>query len=243
MRSNGVAEQYCTGDAPPFEKFKAWAATVPHTLRNPLYHWMHLELKRYFGIDELLNEHTAQSVWDRANEQLATQQLSTQGILETFNVQLIGTTDDPTDELVSHQRIAMTAVPTRVIPTFQPDKALDVHQPDQWNFWVSDLENISNLSIASLSDFLDALKARHDFFHYRGSRMSDHGLERCVARFTSDTEVARIFEKARAGKAASEEEREKFASHLMLCFGRWNAEKGWTMQLHLGAPQQQLAPF
>lgn len=235
MRSNGVKEQFCTGDAEPFEKFKAWAATVPHTLRNPLYHWTHLELKRYFGIEELLNEDSAQRIWDQASEKLATAELSAHGILKKFNVQVVGTTDDPTDDLAHHQAIAKSGIATRVIPTFRPDKALNVHQPEAWNAWVNALEKVSNRSISSFDDLLTALKSRHDFFHSLGGRMSDHGLERCFASFGSDAEIAAIFNKARAGKPASPEEREKFASQIMLNVGRWNAEKNWTMQLHLGA--------
>ena len=235
MRSNGIAEDFCTGVAPAFEKFKAWAATVPQTLRNPLYHWTHLELKRYFGISDLLSGHTAQSIWDRANEQLATPQLFAHGILAKFNVQVVGTTDDPTDDLTHHQAIAKSGITTQVIPTFRPDKALNVHQPVAWNAWVSALEKASNHSISSLGDLQAALKDRHDFFHSLGGRMSDHGMERCFADFASEAEAAAIFDKARAGKAVSPAEHEKFASHLMLHFGRWNAEKGWSMQLHLGA--------
>jgi glucuronate isomerase len=235
MRSNGVSERFCTGDTTPFEKFKAWAATVPHTLRNPLYHWTHIELKRYFGIDELLDENSAQRIWDRANEQLATAELSAQGILKKFKVELVGTTDDPTDDLAHHQAIAKQGLSTRVIPTFRPDKALTVHQPEGWNAWVNTLEKVSGKSISSLNDLLAALKSRHDFFHSLGGRMSDHGLERCFAEFGSEAEIAAIFNQVRAGKAASPEQREKFASHIMLQVGRWNSEKGWTMQLHLGA--------
>jgi len=235
MRSNGVAERFCTGNASPFEKFKAWAATVPHTLRNPLYHWTHLELKRYFGISDLLSEHTAQTIWDRANEQLATPALSAHGILTKFKVQVVGTTDDPTDDLAHHQTIAKSGIATRVIPTFRPDKAFNVHQPEVWNAWANALEKVAQRSIGSLGDLLAALKSRHDFFHSLGGRMSDHGLERCFADFVSESEVAAIFTKARSGRAVTLEEREKFASHIMLSVGRWNAEKGWTMQLHLGA--------
>lgn len=235
MRSNGIAERFCTGDAAPFEKFKAWAATVPNTLRNPLYHWTHLELKRHFGIEELLNEDSAQRIWDRANEQLATPEHSAHGILNRFKVQLVGTTDDPTDDLAHHQAIAKSGIATRVIPTFRPDKALNVHQPEAWNQWVAALEKVSSQSIGSLPELLSALKLRHDFFHSLGGRMSDHGLERCFADFTSEAEVVAIFNKARANKPVTLAEREKFASHIMLNVGRWNAEKGWTMQLHLGA--------
>jgi glucuronate isomerase len=235
MRANGVAEQFCTGDAPPKEKFMAWARTVPDTLRNPLYHWTHLELKRYFGIEELLNEKTAPSIWERANEQLAAPELSAHGILRKFSVKVVGTTDDPADDLAYHQAIAKSGIETRVVPTFRPDKALNVHLPETWNAWLAALEKTAGLSIAKLTDLLEALKKRHDFFHKMGGRLSDHGLERCFASFPTDAQAGSIFDRARSGKAATVEEREQFASFIMLHVGRWNAEKGWAMQLHLGA--------
>jgi glucuronate isomerase len=140
MRANGVAEKYCTGGADPHEKFLAWARTVPSTLRNPLYHWTHLELKRYFGIDELLDERSAPGIWDRANALLATDELSAQGILGRFRVKAVCTTDDPTDDLAWHKAIASAGVETKVFPTFRPDKALNVHAPELLNAWVSKLE-------------------------------------------------------------------------------------------------------
>ena len=133
MRANGIPERYCTGDAPPFEKFMAWARTVPHTLRNPLYHWTHLELKRYFGIDELLDETTAPAIWERANALLATDELTARGILRKFQVRALCTTDDPTDDLAHHQAIAASDLETRVYPAFRPDKALQVHLPEAFN--------------------------------------------------------------------------------------------------------------
>jgi len=235
MRTNGVPERFCTGDASPREKFMAWARTVPHTLRNPLYHWTHLELKRYFGIETLLNEETAPAIWDQANEQLATPDRSAHGILKKFRVKLVGTTDDPADDLVHHQAIAKSGIDTRVIPTFRPDKALNVHLPEAWNAWVNALAKTADVSISRLSDLLGALKKRHDFFAEMGGRASDHGLERCSADFPSEAQAEAIFDKARAGQAATVDEREKFASHVMLHVGRWNAEKKWAMQLHLGA--------
>lgn len=235
MRSNGVAERFCTGDASPFDKFMAWAKTVPYTLRNPLYHWTHLELKRYFGIDELLNEDTAQSIWDRANEQLASPELSAHGILNKFKVKVVGTTDDPVDDLAHHQAVAESGLDTRMVPTFRPDKALNVHQPDAWNAWLQALEKAAGIGVSNLDDLLNALKQRHDAFHALGGRLSDHGLERCFADFPTDAEAGAIFDKARSGSAVTADEHGKFASHIMLHMGRWNAEKGWTMQLHLGA--------
>lgn len=235
MRSDGVPERFCTGDASPYEKFLAWARTVPHTLRNPLYHWSHLELARYFDITELLDERSAQSVWDRSNERLATPELSAHGILKKFSVRAIGTTDDPADSLAYHEAIARSGLATKVVPTFRPDKALNVHQPDAFNAWLGRLEAASNTSIAKLPDLLAALQQRHDDFHALGARCSDHGLEHAVAEPCTEAEAAAIFDEALGGAAASPEEHRKFATFIMLFVGRLNAERGWTMQLHLGA--------
>jgi glucuronate isomerase len=235
MRSNGVAERFCTGSAEPFAKFQAWAATVPHTLRNPLYHWTHLELKRYFGIDQLLNEDCAARVWKEANEKLAADELTTQGILKKFQVRVVCTTDDPADDLKFHKAIAASGLPSRVLPTFRPDKALIVHQPEQFNQWVERLAEADDVEISNLSKFLNVLRARHDYFHAQGCRISDHGMEHCFANFCSEKIASAIFSKARAGKIVSQEEYAQFAAFMMLYFGRLDAEKGWISQLHLGA--------
>jgi len=235
MRANGVDERYCTGDASPQEKFLAWARTVPHTVRNPLYHWTHLELKRYFGIDELLDESSAGRVWEKANAALAGDELRAHGILGKFRVKAVCTTDDPTGDLSCHKAIAASGLATKVFPTFRPDKALNVHLPAAFNAWVERLEAASNTSIASLGDFTAALKKRHDFFHEMGGRLSDHGLNHPYADFCSDREASAIFDRARAGQGASPEEQRRFASNMMLEFGRWDAEKGWTKQMHLSA--------
>ena len=235
MRSNGTPERWCTGDAEPLEKFMAWAKTVPDTLRNPLYHWTHLELKRYFDIDDLLNVTTAPAVWERANELLATPELRPHGILRKFNVTAVCTTDDPADDLAHHRAIAASGLSTRVYPTFRPDKVLAVHQPAAFNAWIDRLAQVSNIDIATLDHLLEALRRRHQAFHDLGCRLSDHGLDQAYAQFCADTIAARIFDNARAGTAASPEEQSQFASHLMLFFGRLDAEKGWTKQLHLGA--------
>jgi glucuronate isomerase len=235
MRANGVAENYCTGAAPPYEKFLAWARTVPFTLRNPLYLWTHLELKRYFGIGELLDESTASRVWERANSALQNGDLSAQGILRRFHVRAVCTTDDPCDDLSSHRSLNTSIADIRMYPTFRPDRALRIGVPETWNAWVDRLQKASKKEVSSLNDFLDALKQRHEFFHASGGRLSDHGLARCHATPCSDREAAIIFAKARAGTAANEIEQEQFASFLMLFFGRLDAEKGWTKQLHLGA--------
>lgn len=235
MRSNGVDERFCTGDAEPFEKFRAWAATVPHTLRNPLYHWTHLELRRYFDIDELLDESSATRIWKHANERLASPDLTAQGILRKFRVNYVCTTDDPVDDLKYHRLLASTGIATRVLPAFRPDKALAVNLPESFNRWVDALGRASNKDIDSLSDFLDALKARHDYFHSMGGRLSDHGMNQCHADFCTPKVAAAIFAKVRRGAAASPEEHGRFAGFMMLFFGRLDAEKGWVKQLHLGA--------
>lgn len=235
MRANGVDERFCTGDAEPYQKFLAWARTVPYTLRNPLYHWTHLELKRYFGIEELLDERTAQSVWDRANEQLATGSLRAHGILGKFRVKALCTTDDPAEDLSCHQVIAASGLETRVYPAFRPDKAMNVHTPGPFNQWVDKLGRTANIEIRSYTDLLDALRKRHDDFHAAGSRLSDHGLNHAYADFCSEPEASAIFDRARAGEAATPAEHSRFASNLMLFFGQLDAAKGWTKQIHLGA--------
>jgi glucuronate isomerase len=235
MRANGVSERYITGDAEPFEKFRAWAATVPHTLRNPLYHWTHLELKRYFGIDELLDEDSAVRAWKRANAQLAGSDLTTQGILKKFNVTTLCTTDDPVDDLSHHEALAAGDLTTRVLPAFRPDKALALHQPEVFGTWLKRLEEAADRNIRNLDSFLEALHRRHDLFHAQGCRLSDHGLGQACADFPSDKAAAAIFTKALRGKPVSTEEHRQFASFMMLFFGQLDAEKGWVKQLHLGA--------
>lgn len=235
MRANGVDERYCTGGASPYDKFLAWARTVPFTLRNPLYHWTHLELKRYFGIKDLLDEESAPKIWDRANEILTTEDLRPHGILKKFQVRALCTTDDPTDDLRWHHAIAHSNLETRVYPTFRPDKALAVHSPEAFNAWSDRLGAAANVDIRRLPQFLDALKKRHDVFHAAGCRLSDHGLDHAFSEPSTEARAAEIFDRARSGMPATPEEQAQFASFLMLFFGRLDAEKGWTKQLHLGA--------
>ena len=234
MRANGVKEPYVTGDASPRDKFIAWAETVPYTLRNPLYHWTHLELKRYFQIDELLGPDTAANIWDKTCELLEDPSMSARGIMNTFKVRAVCTTDDPADELVHHQAIAESDCKTKVYPTFRPDKALTVDNPAVFNEWCDRLAATANVDVSSLSGLLDAIKTRHDAFHAIGGRLSDHGLSQCFAETCSDTEAAAIFDQARSGNAADPTQHAKFASYMMFYFGRLDAEKGWTKQIHLG---------
>ncbi len=235
MRTNGVAERYCTGDAEPYEKFLAWARTVPYTLRNPLYHWTHLELKRFFGINDLLDESTARSVWERGNAALRSEELSAQGILRKFKVRALCTSDDPCDDLRHHDTINKSEPGFRVYPTFRPDNAMGVHQPQSFNAWVDRLGSASGRDISTLQEFLDALKQRHGYFHAHGCRLSDHGLLYCYAAPCAEPDAAEIFRRARAGQTATAKEHEHFASFVMLFLGRLDAEKGWTKQLHVGA--------
>jgi len=235
MRANGVSERFCTGKADPYEKFLAWARTVPFTLRNPLYHWTHLELKRYFGIDELLNEESAPRVWDRANSCLATDGLRAQNILAKFQVNAVCTTDDPTDDLAAHRQLAASPLKTRVYPAFRPDKALKIADSKAFNAWTGRLAKASNTRISKFGDFLTALGRRHDAFHSLGCRLSDHGLDHCYSEPCPERIAAAIFKKVRAGRAPSVEEQSRFASFMLLYFGHLDAAKGWTKQLHLGA--------
>ncbi len=234
LRANGIDENFITGDASPREKFQAWAETVPYTLRNPMHHWAHLELRRYFGIDLLLSPETADEIWERTNGKLAEPEFSTHGLLKKFDVRVVGTTDDPADSLDDHLAIAESDLATRVLPTFRPDKALNVDQPELLAAWLEKLEGVSGISIVSLADLLSALEKRHDDFHEAGGRLSDHGLDRCPALPCTDGEATAIFDKARAGRAATAEEKERFTFYMMIFFGRLDAAKGWTKQLHLG---------
>ena len=192
-------------------------------------------MKRCFGIDELLDKASAARIWKEANEKLAAPEFSTQGILKKFNVRALCTTDDPADDLNHHRAIAASGLPTRVLPAFRPDKALAAHQPGPFNQWVDRLAGAAGVEIDSLGKFLDALRARHDAFHAQGCRLSDHGLIQCPADFCSETTAAGIFSRARGGKEISPAEHAQFSAFMMLFFGRLDAEKGWTKQLHLGA--------
>lgn len=233
MRANGVPEKFVTGDAPPRDKFLAWAKTVPHTLRNPLYHWTHLELKRYFGIDELLNEASAPRIWEAANERLKT--LRVHDLLAHSKVAVVCTTDDPADSLEWHEQIRKSSLKTRVYPAYRPDKSLGVAAPAAFNAWVDRLGATAGMQIGSLDDLLAALKRRHDAFHAIGGRLSDHGLEAALAEPCTPAQAQAVFANARAGRAATPEDAARYGSYLMLEFGRWDAARGWAKQLHLGA--------
>ncbi len=235
MRANGITEQLITGNADPYDKFVAWSRTVPHTLRNPLYHWTHLELKRYFGIDDLLSEETARSIWERTTEMLGTDNFSARGILRRFQVRAVCTTDDPADPLTHHETLAATEMTCRVFPTFRPDKCLDVSQPSAWNAWIDRLAATCGVEIETLDQLLQALRDRHDDFHAHGGRLSDHGLTTCSGRVCDASTAASIFSQVRSGQSADALHAELFQSFMMLFFARLDAERDWTKQIHLGA--------
>ena len=229
MRANGIPESHITGDASPREKFDAWAATIPHTLRNPLYDWTHLELRRCFGIDLLLSPDTAEEIWTRCNERLAEPDFSARGLLTKFKVDTVGTTDDPTDTL-EHHISSNASFSTKIYPTYRPDKAFFVDRPHLLNPWLDSLaDNITNTA-----DLLTALKEKHGDFHANGCRLSDHGMKYALANPCHETQADQILAAARNGEAATPEDTDAFGAFLMYHVGQWNAEKNWTMQLHLG---------
>jgi glucuronate isomerase len=235
MRSHGIAEKYCSGDATAYEKFAAWAKTVPRALRNPLYHWTHLELSRCFGIHQLLDESSASEIWNAANTLLQTEEMKPQGILQKFRVAALCTTDDPTDSLEAHKKIKSAGINTRVLPTYRPDGALRLADPVRFNDWTNRLAAVANVEISRLADFLEALAKRHDFFHQQGCRLSDHGLNHCCAEPFADHQAREAFGKLRSGQSLDGQEAAGLAGHLMIFFGHLDARKGWTKQLHLGA--------
>ena len=233
MRAHGIPERYITGDASDYDKFLAYAKTVPFTVRNPLYHWTHLELQRYFGITEPLDETSAPRIWAQANEQL--QDLTTQRIIEKFKVSVICTTDDPNDDLSHHQTIRASSLSARVYPTFRPDKAFTIDQGESFHHWIDRLEKISDSSCQNFSEFLDALRKRHSFFGEQGSKLSDHGIPFCYSLSCDESEASAIYTRARLGVTPSEIETLQFRSFLLRFFGELDGDAGWTKQLHLGA--------
>lgn len=235
MRTNGVDEKYCTGNASDEEKYMKWAETVPYTMRNPLYHWTHLELQRYFGIDEILNPLSAKKIYDKTKAMLQEKSFSVRGLIQKMNVELICTTDDPVDTLEHHQMIASDNFSTTVIPAWRPDKAMAVENLVSFNAYIDTLGNVAGVSIAEYKHLLDALYKRHDYFHQQGARLSDHGLETIYAEPYTDKEIQQIFIKARSNKTLSKEEILKFKSAMLYEFAVMDHSKGWVQQFHCGA--------
>ncbi|MDG2399529.1 MAG: glucuronate isomerase [Akkermansiaceae bacterium] len=230
MRANGIPESHITGNASPKEKFRAWADTIPNTLRNPLYDWTHLELRRCFGINTLLSPETADEIWEGCNERLTDKDFSAQGLLRKFRVDAVGTTDDPTDNLSHHVAANASDCPTKIYPTFRPDKAFFVDRPSLLNPWLDQLGK----NIITFADLLSALKARQDYFHEKGCRLTDHGMRYALSNPCHESEADQILAKVREGKAANPKETDAFGALIMYHVGQWVSEKNWTMQLHLG---------
>lgn len=235
MRTCGVNESYITGDRSDKEKFIQWANTVPFTVRNPLYHWTHLELKRYFDVTDLLNTSTAEKIYDQCSEKLRSADYSVRNLLTKMNVQLLCTTDDPTDTLEHHKKIAADSFEIKVLPAFRPDAAMNISDTAKFKSYASKLEACTNISISSFDNFLSALKKRHDFFASVGCKVSDHGLEEVYADDFDLHIISAIFEKLLSGKAVDTREERMFKSAMLYHFAVWDHEKGWVQQFHLGA--------
>jgi glucuronate isomerase len=237
MRSDGVPERCCTGDASDWEKFEAWARTVAHTLRNPLYHWTHMELRRPFGVRERLSPATARSIYERCNTRLGEDGFTAMGLLRGFHVAVVCTTDDPADSLEWHAQLAARPDPvTRVYPTWRPDKALAVDDAPSFNAYIGRLEEASGLAIGGrFTSLLDAFTARHDAFHEMGCRASDHGLETMPSDPWEDAEVADTFDRVRGGRPVDAGRVSRFRAALLYHLAILDHARGWVQQFHLGA--------
>ena len=237
MRSNGVPERYCTGDASDWEKFEKWAETVPYLLRNQLYNWTHLELKRYFGIsDRLLGPDTAKGIWEECNERIKDPDFSARGLMKQSNVVLVCTTDDPADDLAAHKAIAADeSFDIQVLPTWRPDKGMAVEDAAAFNAWVDRLGAAADVDIGDFDSYMSALRKRHDFFHSMGCRLSDHGLETAYGEDCTESDAAGIFKKIRGGDSLCGEDILKFKSAMLYEFGVMDHARGWVQQYHFGA--------
>ena len=235
MRTNGVDEKFCTGDATDWEKFEKWAETVPNTLRNPLFHWTHLELRKFFGIEKILSPETAREIWDLCNEKLNSPGYSVRGIIRMANVHTICTTDDPVDSLEYHSQIKKSGFEVHVLPAWRPDKAMAVENPAAFNQYIDLLAEVARMDISTFDNLLSALDKRHAFFHENGCRLSDHGLETAIAEDYTNAEIELIFTKIRGGKELSHFEIQQFKSAMLYEFGVMDHSRGWTQQFHIGA--------
>jgi len=236
MRANGIPEKYITGDASDYEKFEKWSQTVPYTIRNPLYHWTHMELKNFFGIkDKLLGPDTAKEIYNICSEMLRTPRFSVRNIMRKMNVKLICTTEGPLDTLEHHKKIQEDGFEIKVHAAFRPDKGLTVEDLPALNVFIDKLEGICDTEITSFASYISAIRKRHDYFHKNGCRLADYGLETTYAEDYTESEIKNIFNKIRSGKDLDNSERLKFKSAMMIEFVRMDAESGWVMQLHLGA--------
>lgn len=235
MRAVGVNEHFISGNATDKEKFIAWAETVPKTLRNPLYHWTHLELKRYFGIDELLSSENAEQIYDLTSERLRSDEYSTQSLLKKMNVEVVCTTDDPIDNLKHHESFSNQENSFKMLPTYRPDRAMNVDNELGFCAYVSEIESAYDQKITDLNSFIQVLKERHDEFHKIGGRLSDHGLTKVPAEAFTKKEVEASFIKLLNKKALTPLEQSKLQSYFLIEFAKMDFSKNWVMQIHIGA--------
>ena len=235
MRAHGVDEKYITGNASDEEKFMKWAETVPYTMRNPLYHWTHLELQRYFGVTEVLNAASAKRIYDHCAALLKTPEYSVKNLLLKMNVKVLCTTDDPIDDLGYHKQIKASGYAIKVLPTFRPDKAMAVDDVATFNAYVKSLAQVVGYGIQELSTYKKAIGERHDYFHACGGRLSDHGLEHIYAEDYTEEQIAKIFGQIVSGANVSDHEKWQFKSAMLVYFAHLDHAKGWTQQFHLGA--------
>lgn len=235
MRGNGISEEYITGSKPSYEKFEKWAETMPYAMRNPLYHWTHLELSRAFGVDKILKPETAREIYDECTTKLQTPAFRGQELIRKFNVKVVCTTDDPADSLEYHKQIAANPFGTKILPTWRPDKAMAIENPTAYKEYIANLAAVAGISISSYADLIEALRIRHKFFETMGCRLSDHGLDTFWAEDYTLDEIETIFKNTLAGKEPSEHEIAKFRSAALVDFAKMDAESDWTQQFHVGA--------
>jgi len=239
LRTNGVAEKYITGDASDWEKFQKWAETMPYCMRNPLYHWTHLELKTCFGIDKVLNPQTAKEIYDECNEKLASPEFSARNLMLHYNVEAVCTTDDPVDSLEYHKQVRESGFKVKVLPTWRPDMAMTVENPAAYRDYIDKLAKVSGVSIKCFDDIVKALLIRHKYFEQMGCRLSDHGMEEFYADDFTTAELDAIFSKVYGGTYLTEAEIRKFKSAMLIEFGKMDADTGWTQQFHYGVIRNQ----
>ena len=234
MRGNGVAEDYITGNRSSWEKFEKWAETMPYAMRNPLYHWSHLELKRVFDIDDVLKPETARAIYDKCNAMLPTEEFRGQALIRKFNVETVCTTDDPVDDLRYHKEILAKPFGTKVIPAWRPDKAAEVGNPAAFTAYIEKLAEAADMDILCFADLLAALKKRHDYFASVGCKLSDHGMATFYADDYTEDEIDAIFSNTMAGVVPTEKEADQFRSAMLYELAKMDAEAGWVQQFHVG---------
>lgn len=234
IRSNGIDEKYITGNSDDKQKFMKWAETMPYLIGNPLYHWTHLELKRFFGIDRVLSPSSAEAIWEQCNDMLQRDDFSARSLIIRSNVETICTTDDPADTLEYHRLIRKDAsFPVKVYPSFRPDKALNINM-DGFRDYIAKLGLAANINISSVKDLKEALRNRLDYFSDNGCKVSDHGLEYAIYVHAAETEVEAIFQSVMNGKTLTQAEADRYRTHMLVFLGREYAKRGWVMQLHMG---------